>query len=62
MRRNHSQDARGRAGLLLALALMITASPGVVSAQSVSGTVRDQGTGDPVAAAQVFIEGLTARG
>ncbi len=58
MRRKHSHDARGTAGLLLSLALMITASPGVASAQSVSGTVRDQGTGDPVAAAQVFIEGL----
>jgi len=37
---------------------MITASPGSLSAQSVSGTVRDQGTGNPVAAAQVFLEGL----
>ena len=58
MRRNHSQGPGGKASLLLALALVITASPGVLSAQSVSGTVRDQGTGDPVAAAQVFIEGL----
>ena len=60
MRRNHLQGSVGRAGLLLALALMITATPGALSAQSqsVTGTVRDQGTGNPVAAAQVFLEGL----
>ncbi len=58
MRRNHLKGARGRAGLLLALALMFTASPTVLEAQSITGTVRDQGSGDPVAAAQVFLEGL----
>ena len=58
MRRNHLKGARGRAGLLLALALMLTASPAVLEAQSITGTVRDQGSGDPVAAAQVFLEGL----
>ena len=58
MRRNHLKGARGRAGLLLPLALMFTASPAVLEAQSITGTVRDQGSGDPVAAAQVFLEGL----
>ena len=45
---------------LLALAAMLAAAPTVLTAQTttITGTVRDQGTGNPVAAAQVFLEGL----
>lgn len=45
---------------LLALAVILVAAPAALTAQSssITGTVRDQGTGDPVAAAQVFLEGL----
>ena len=59
MNRNHLQRTGGGSSLLLALALMLTASPTILEAQSITGTVRDQGTGNPVAAAQVFLEGLS---
>ena len=43
---------------LFALLILAIASPGLLAAQTVTGTVRDQATGNPVNAAQVFIEGL----
>ena len=43
---------------LFALLILVIASPGLLAAQTVTGTVRDQATGNPVNAAQVFIEGL----
>ena len=53
-----SSHTGGPVALLLALALVFTALPRTLDAQSITGTVRDQGTGDPVASAQVFLEGL----
>ncbi len=42
----------------LALVVLLLASPLQVDAQQITGTVRDQATGSPVANAQVFIEAL----
>ena len=42
----------------LALVVLLIASPLQVDAQQITGTVRDQATGSPVANAQVFIEAL----
>ena len=42
----------------LALVILILVSPLQVDAQQITGTVRDQATGSPVANAQVFIEAL----
>jgi hypothetical protein len=43
---------------LFALIALAMASPALLQAQTVTGTVRDQATGNPINAAQVFIEGL----
>ena len=43
---------------LLALMLIVAASPIALEAQSITGTVRDQATGNPVSGVQVFIEDL----
>ncbi len=43
---------------LFALIALAMASPTLLKAQTITGTVRDQATGSPVNAAQVFIEGL----
>jgi TonB-linked SusC/RagA family outer membrane protein len=40
------------------LGALLTALPGLLQAQSISGVVRDQATGNPVASAQVYLEGL----
>lgn len=47
-----------RRNTLFALIALAVASPTLLAAQTVTGTVRDQATGNPVNAAQVFIEGL----
>lgn len=47
-----------RRNTLFALIALAMASPTLLQAQTVTGTVRDQATGSPVNAAQVFIEGL----
>ena len=47
-----------RRNTLFALIALAMASPALLQAQTVTGTVRDQATGDPINAAQVFIEGL----
>jgi hypothetical protein len=44
--------------ILFALIALAMASPALLQAQTITGTVRDQATGNPVNAAQVFIEGL----
>ena len=44
---------------LLALAMALASAPVALAAQqSITGTVRDQATGNPVPSAQVFVEGL----
>ena len=47
-----------RRNTLFALIALAMASPALLKAQTVTGTVRDQATGNPINAAQVFIEGL----
>ena len=42
----------------LALVILILVSPLQVDAQQITGTVRDQATGSPIASAQIFIEEL----
>ena len=47
-----------RRNTLFALIALAMASPALLQAQTVTGTVRDQATGNGINAAQVFIEGL----
>ena len=47
-----------RRPLFILLAALALVAPGLLEAQSIVGTVRDQATGNPVEAAQVFVEGL----
>ncbi len=47
-----------RSRLLFVLATAFALAPAATAAQSVTGIVRDQATGGPVASAQVFLEGL----
>ena len=47
---------------LFVIAVLAVASPGLVEAQSITGSVRDQTSGSPVGAAQVFLEGLNIGG
>ena len=42
----------------LACILALLQAPGILEAQAITGTVRDQGTGQPLGSAQVHIEGL----
>ena len=42
----------------LALVILVLVSPFRVDAQQITGTVRDQTTGSPIASAQIFIEEL----
>ena len=51
-----------RSKALLAFVVLALASPSLLEAQSVTGVVRDQATGTPVEAAQVFLEGLNLGG
>ncbi len=44
--------------ILAAFPALLLLSPFSLAAQSITGTVRDQATGNPVNAAQVFVEGL----
>ena len=62
MRRRQLRSTGAGAAVLLALTFAVVAWPPALGAQtaaSITGTVRDQGTGDPVAAAQVFVEGTS---
>lgn len=43
---------------LFAFAVLVLASPNLLEAQSITGAVRDQATGNPIESAQVFLEGL----
>ena len=47
-----------RRNTLFAFIALAMAAPSLLDAQTVTGTVRDQATGNPVNAAQVFVEGL----
>jgi len=47
-----------RSRTLLTLAVLWLAAPSIVLAQTITGLVRNQSTGDPVESAQVFLEGL----
>ena len=47
---------------LLIAVMLALATPGLVEAQTITGSVRDQSTGNPIDAAQVFIEGLNIGG
>jgi TonB-linked SusC/RagA family outer membrane protein len=47
-----------RALALSAVTGILLACPSLLDAQAITGTVRDQATGEPIAAAQVSIEGL----
>ena len=47
---------------LFVIAMLAVASPGLLEAQSITGAVRDQTSGSPVEAAQVFLEGLNIGG
>ena len=42
----------------LALTVVLLASPTLVDAQAITGSVRDQASGNPIESAQVFLEGL----
>ncbi len=51
-----------RSALSALLVAGLWASPGLAEAQTITGVVRDQATGNPVEAAQVFLEGLSIGG
>ena len=51
-----------RLRVMVAVALLAVVSPCLVEAQSITGTVRQQTTGSPVEAAQVFLEGINLGG
>ncbi len=43
-------------------AVLVAAAPSIAEGQTVTGSVRDQATGNPIAAAQVFLEDLSLGG
>ena len=51
-----------RSRALLTFALTALLAPSLLEAQAITGVVRDQASGNPVEAAQVFIEGLQLGG